>query len=156
MILPSSSGSPRCPETILFVDDEAVIRQVGETVLRLQGYHVLLAADGLEALEVYRREGSAIDLVILDLTMPRLSGSETLKRLAELDPGIRLLISTGHALAQTPVVGFGRVLGVIHKPYRISELIARTREALDYRRHGQAELRAVRVEQLLPGVAQGG
>src|SRR5581483_9285705 len=72
------SGAParaaRGTETIMLVDDEAVIRNVGRAILQRYGYQVVLAADGPESLEIYRQDQHQIGLVILDLTMPRLSG----------------------------------------------------------------------------------
>ena len=70
-------------------DDNEMLRSLGAAILRRHGYRVLLAEDGREAVEVYEREGGRIDLVVLDLTMPRLSGREALRRLREIDPGVR-------------------------------------------------------------------
>src|SRR5262249_32890833 len=76
----------RGSETILLVDDEAVIRNVGRAILQRRGYQVLLAADGQEAIEVYLRERGRIGLILLDLTMPKLSGRDTLRQLRQIDP----------------------------------------------------------------------
>ena len=61
-------------ETILFVDDEEIIRDVGEKILNEMGYEVILAGSGREAIEIYEKEKSRIDLVILDLIMPDMGG----------------------------------------------------------------------------------
>src|SRR5262249_14246511 len=84
-------------ETILLVDDEAVIRNLGRTILQRYGYKLLLAQDGQEALDVFRQHPAQIDLVILDLTMPRLSGRDTLRQLLQLDPNVRVLFSSGYS-----------------------------------------------------------
>lgn len=128
----SSQGTSRGTETILFVDDEAPIRRLGQTILEHHGYSVLLAKDGEEALEVFNREHERIKLVVLDLTMPRLSGRELLKRLLRLDPGIRVLISSGHhsPTDSTELLNMG-VVQLIPKPYRPDDLASSVRKLLD-------------------------
>src|SRR5262249_6687107 len=83
-------------ETILLADDEALIRNLGRTILQRCGYQVLIAEDGQQAVEVFHREHQRIDLVILDLTMPRLSGEDALRRMIEIDPAVRVLFSSGY------------------------------------------------------------
>jgi len=129
--LAPSRAAPCGKETILLVDDEPMIRQLGSTILERQGYEVLLAGDGVEALEVYQANRGKIDLVILDLTMPRLSGRDTLKRLMEMDPGIPVMFSSGYAADQLTPAEIGQVLGFINKPYRADELATKLRAGLD-------------------------
>jgi two-component system, cell cycle sensor histidine kinase and response regulator CckA len=117
-------------ETILLIDDEAIIRNLGRTLLRRQGYTVLLAEDGPQAIEMYRQNRNRIDLVILDLTMPRLSGQETLKQLREIDPSVPVLFSSGYSADGMPDATEEQVLGFIGKPYRPQELAAAVRSAL--------------------------
>ena len=97
---PAAPRPAAAARPILLVDDEAMIRNLGRTILQRYGYHVLLAEDGQEALEIYRREQSSIDLVILDLTMPRLSGRDTLRQLLQIDPDVRVLFSSGYSAEQ--------------------------------------------------------
>jgi PAS domain S-box-containing protein len=130
---PTRRGS----ETLLLVDDEAVIRNVGRAILQRQGYEVLLAEDGLEAIEVYRREHGRIALVILDLTMPRLSGLDTLRQLVQFDPEAAILLSSGYSVEQMPEVGKEGVLGFVNKPYRPQDLTDAVRGALDRVHNGQ-------------------
>jgi len=119
-------------ETILFVDDEASIRRLGQTILEHHGYNVLLAKNGEEAVEVFEREQGQVRLVVLDLTMPRMSGRDVLKKLVRIDPKIRILISSGH---QTPTDGSDlQRLGLIRfvpKPYRPDDLAQSVRTFLD-------------------------
>jgi CheY-like chemotaxis protein len=118
-------------ETILFVEDESAVRNIGKTILQRFGYRVLVAEDGVQALEVYRREGHRVDLVILDLTMPRLSGRDTLRELVNIDPAVRVVFSSGYS-AEAPVPADERnVLGFIGKPYRPDELATVVRGVLD-------------------------
>jgi two-component system, cell cycle sensor histidine kinase and response regulator CckA len=121
-------------ETILLVDDEAIIRNLGRTILQRYGYSVLLAEDGLDAVEQYRRRMGQIDLVILDLTMPRLSGRDTLRQLLQMDPRVRVLFSSGYSAEQIAAPDREGVLGFVNKPYRPQELAQSVRAVLDQQR----------------------
>jgi two-component system cell cycle sensor histidine kinase/response regulator CckA len=119
-------------ETILLVDDEEMVLALGQRVLEPCGYTVLMAEDGVQALEVYRAHQGEIGLVVLDVIMPRMGGQECLRRLRELDPQVRVLISTGYTargLAQE-LVAEG-ALGVVEKPFRIRDFAIAVRAALD-------------------------
>jgi PAS domain S-box-containing protein len=119
-------------ETILLADDEEVVSRLGETILRRHGYRVLMAGDGVEAVEIYRRQPHTIDLVVLDLSMPRLSGPETLRELRQINPGVRVLISSGYSSDENlRAVEREGVLGFVAKPYRPAELARQVRAALD-------------------------
>jgi two-component system cell cycle sensor histidine kinase/response regulator CckA len=140
--LPRWSGAATTPErpvvfpaggseTVLVVDDEALLRTLGQTILRRYGYDVLLAEDGLHALEVYGRERDRIKLVLLDLTMPRLSGRDTLRRLRQLDPAVPVLLASGYGAEQVLQSEGEHVLGFVSKPYRPEDLAQAVRTALD-------------------------
>jgi PAS domain S-box-containing protein len=124
---PSGGGT----ETVLLVDDEAMIRNLGRTTLQRYGYRVLLAEDGQQGLEIYQREQGKIDLVILDLTMPRLSGRDTLRELRQFDPNVRVLFASGYSAEQVTEEERVGVLGFISKPYRPQELANTVRMALN-------------------------
>ncbi|MCP5104586.1 MAG: response regulator, partial [bacterium] len=85
-------------ETILMVDDEDFVLDVGVEMLGEMGYTVLAAAGGKEALEVFQKNRERIDMVILDMIMPEIGGGETFNRLKKLDPGIKVLLSSGFSL----------------------------------------------------------
>ncbi|MDD2732984.1 MAG: response regulator [Desulfuromonadaceae bacterium] len=108
---------------ILLVDDEEIIRDVGKTLLEELGYRVYLAEDGQQALEVYARERDNISLIILDMLMPRMGGKETLLRLMEKYPDVRILISSGFHQGGT-VDELKRIgaIGFLQKPYIYQEL----------------------------------
>jgi two-component system cell cycle sensor histidine kinase/response regulator CckA len=123
---------PTGTETILLVDDEEMVRALGQAVLELCGYTMLMAEDGVQALEVYQAHRGEIPLVVLDVIMPQMDGRECLRRLRELDPRVRVLISTGYTvrgLAQE-LVAEG-ALGVVEKPFRIRDFAVAVRAALD-------------------------
>lgn len=116
---------------ILLVDDEAILREVGKELLEGLGYQVYLAEDGEQALELYAREKDAISLVILDMLMPRMGGKETLQRLIESYPDVRVLISSGFNQEET--VDELRKIGAkgfLHKPYLCRELCKSIADAL--------------------------
>jgi len=136
--LPDEAAAPGAPvtrrgrETILFVDDEEMIRELGRKVLEAQGYTVLLAEDGARALETYAAHRGRIDLVILDQTMPSLSGGETLRRIRALDPDARVILSSGYARGQEgfPARPDGAA-AFLQKPYRPDALLRAVRQVLD-------------------------
>jgi CheY-like chemotaxis protein len=119
-------------ETVLLADDEDVVNRLGQAILQRQGYRVFHAADGAEAVEIYRQRPEEIDLVILDLAMPRLSGPETLRELRKVNPGVRVLISSGYSSDEDlRAVERQGVAGFVAKPYRPAELARQVRLALD-------------------------
>jgi PAS domain S-box-containing protein len=117
--------------TVLVVDDEAVVRRVGVTVLRQYGYEVLEAADGAAAVELYAREGHRIDLVVLDLTMPVMSGQDAFREIRTLDPQARVLFVSGYASEQLGEEEIRATAGFLKKPYRPQELVQMVRDALE-------------------------
>jgi PAS domain S-box-containing protein len=118
-------------ETILLVDDEPLLRDLGQNILRRYGYQVLVAEDGQQALQVYQRAVRPIDLVILDLTMPRVSGRDAFRQLVQIDPQVRVLFASGYSAEHVTEAESERLLGFVGKPYRPEELARTVRAALD-------------------------
>lgn len=118
--------------TVLVVDDEAVVREVTQTILSVSEFHVLTAADGIEAVEIVRAE-PAIDIVILDLTMPNMDGIETFSRLREIRPNLPVILSSGYS-EQASIAKFKMkgLAGFIQKPYRIQELVDKVLSVLSF------------------------
>lgn len=118
--------------TILAVDDDDAVLDLIEMILENEGSRVLKASDGFQALEIYRNCSQDISLVILDLTMPRLSGEETLKRLKQMNPEVRVLLSSGFAEKPEETLQSNDVgaKGFIHKPYPVAELLGAIQKAL--------------------------
>jgi signal transduction histidine kinase/CheY-like chemotaxis protein len=115
--------------TILVVDDEEPIRRLVQAVLVPRGYRVLAAADGPEALALYQAQSGAISAVLLDLSMPGMSGAEVLSGLLRLDPKVRVLIATGYGVEAAELAG---ARGILHKPFaavEVAEAVARVLEA---------------------------
>jgi PAS domain S-box-containing protein len=115
--------------TILLVDDEAMIRDIGRAVLNQAGFQVLTADDGVEAVEVFRREYGQIDLVVLDVTMPRMSGRDAFRQLIDFDPSAKVLFSTGYSSEE--IAELEGAVGLLSKPYRPHELLAAVQNALN-------------------------
>lgn len=107
---------------ILLVDDEVLIREMGQALLEDHGYQVFLAEDGKQALEIYEREQANIQLVILDVVMPVMGGKETLQRLLEVNPDVKVLMSSGFHQDETndSFIKLG-ARGFIQKPYRTED-----------------------------------
>jgi CheY-like chemotaxis protein len=117
--------------TILLVDDEEPIRELGSLILESMGFKVLTAADGVEALEVFRKQKNEIICVLLDLTMPRMDGDETLQQLRLIDAKIPVLISSGYNEQEVVQRFTGKdTSGFIQKPYTISNLTGKLKEVL--------------------------
>ncbi len=121
-------------ETILLVDDEDAVRELGENMLTSFGYQVLSAANGFEGLEIFTQNKDRISLCILDLMMPEMDGKECLKRILSLEPKAKVLIATGydsngfieHALEHG-------AKGSLRKPYGTGQLLEVVRRVLDER-----------------------
>jgi PAS domain S-box-containing protein len=120
-------------ETILVAEDEVSLRYLASTVLERLGYTVILAEDGLEAVNLFRLHQSRIDLVILDLVMPRFSGRDALEMMRELRPDLRALFVTGYDDATDMAGADAQIPGtnLLQKPYRVDVLGLRVREMLD-------------------------
>jgi PAS domain S-box-containing protein len=115
--------------TILLVDDESMIRELGKVVLERSGFNVLTADDGVEAVEVFGRECDRVDLVILDVTMPRMSGRDAYRHLLEINPSARILFSTGYS--DEHIAELDGAMGLLSKPYRPHELLTAVQSALE-------------------------
>jgi PAS domain S-box-containing protein len=119
-------------ETILLVEDDDTFRQIGTECLGELGYSVVSARDGVEALETFATLKDEVDLVILDLTMPRMNGRDALARLREISPEVKVLVTSGHQGDQEvrDVMTLG-ACGFIAKPYRLDGMGRAIRAALE-------------------------
>jgi two-component system cell cycle sensor histidine kinase/response regulator CckA len=119
-------------ELILVIDDEEDIRCFISEVLRSHGYRILLAANGGQAVEMYKKNSRDIDLVILDMVMPEMGGEEAFLAMKKINPGIKALLSTGYSQAGrvSEILSKG-VKGFIQKPYEFNQLLAKLRQILD-------------------------
>ncbi len=122
---------PRGTGTILVADDEPLLRQLAEMILKESGYSVLLASDGAEAVEIFRRHTPEITAVLLDMTMPVMGGHEALRLIKEIQPGIAVIMSSGYSeISAREELGPDAVAGFIHKPWIPTKLVESIQEAL--------------------------
>jgi len=122
---------PKGKECILLVDDEEVIRDLGESILRGLGYEVVTASNGEEALRVYKERCDEIALVIMDRVMPKIDGIESYKLLKGINPHVRVIISSGYAADEALNLKELGVLGFLDKPYRMAEMARMVRRSID-------------------------
>jgi signal transduction histidine kinase len=118
-------------EAILIVDDEEIVRHTAKAALERYGYEPALAIDGQAAIRIYAERWAEIALVLLDLTMPGLSGEETAKGLLRVNPGCNILLSSGYNETEA-LRGLGaiKICGFLQKPYTAAILAEKVRECL--------------------------
>ncbi|MBN1290767.1 MAG: response regulator [Candidatus Latescibacteria bacterium] len=116
-------------EMILLIEDEDSVREAVTKTLQFYGYNVLSAVDGEEGLFKFKAKEDAIDLVLLDLTMPKISGEIVFQRILEIRPNVKVLITSGHSAEK--MIKFSRAKGFLPKPYQIKTLGKMVRHVLD-------------------------
>ncbi len=119
-------------ESILLVDDEKLLLELGETILSQVGYRVMTAQSGEEALDIYREHKDRLDLVITDLGMPGMGGYKTLKTILEINPQAKVVIASGYmATSHVKTALESGAAGYVAKPFGRMELLTKIREELD-------------------------
>ncbi len=117
---------------VLVVDDEELIREVSEWILEERGFQVLTAADGVEALELFRRDSALIRVVLLDNHMPKMDGEAVLRELHRLQPAARVILMSGYPEKDVTrnLKGLG-LAGFLKKPFRPHDLMGKVRQVLE-------------------------
>lgn len=130
---PTPPGLAHGTETILFVEDDPALRKMAATLMGKLGYNVLVAADGLDALnQISVHGGERLDLLFTDLAMPRMNGSELADRVREINPKTKILFTSAFpekAIVHQGVLNKG--VALLQKPFTPSALAKKIREALD-------------------------
>jgi two-component system cell cycle sensor histidine kinase/response regulator CckA len=119
-------------ETILVVDDEKSIVAVLKEILENMGYRIMIAGSGQEAISIYMEKHEEIDLIILDMIMPGMSGEKTFETLKILNPAVEVVLASGYSLDdQTRCIMERGCKGFIQKPFRMHEISRKIRDVLD-------------------------
>jgi CheY-like chemotaxis protein len=119
-------------ETILLVDDEEMVADIGKDLLEKLGYRVLVASGGTEAIKLFQRHRDQIELVILDMIMPDMSGGETFSRMRAIKPDAKILLSSGYSLdRRASAIMKQGCNGFIQKPFNLKKISHKIREILD-------------------------
>jgi CheY-like chemotaxis protein len=117
--------------TVLIVDDEETVRNVARLMLQRFGMTVLTAADGKEGVDVFREHHAEIDAVLLDMTMPRLSGEDAFRQMRDIRKDVRVVLCSGYNEKEATSHFDGQGLaGFLQKPFELQSLVAKMREAI--------------------------
>lgn len=125
-IIPRGNG-----ETILVVDDEAVIRDVTKMSLEKYGYQVLTAIDGIDALAVYAQNVKKVQLILIDMIMPLMDGAKAIKTLNKLNPEIKIVMMSGSTSRNQEVLENIPIEAFLHKPYTAEEMLTTVNNVLN-------------------------
>jgi two-component system, cell cycle sensor histidine kinase and response regulator CckA len=118
-------------ETVLVVDDEAIINEVAREMLETMGYHVITAQSGREALEIFRDKQQAIDLIILDMVMPDMGGRRTFELIHAMNPDIPVILATGYSIdGEAKEIMNRGARAFLQKPFKMDDLSQKIRDVL--------------------------
>lgn len=119
-------------ETVLLVDDEDMLIDIGRRMLEALGYQVMVAKTGREAVEIYEKNQDTIDMVMLDMIMPDMGGAQACDRMKEINPDLKILVSSGYAIEGEARRTLARGCnGFIQKPFSLKQLSEKIRGILD-------------------------
>ena len=121
---------PDAGATVLVVDDEGAVRRFAVRVLERAGFLVVEARDGAEALEVVRKAGSQIEMVVSDIVMPRVNGVELMQALATSHPDLPVILMSGYATEALFELGISAPCSILSKPFPPERLLEEVRRCL--------------------------
>lgn len=120
-------------ETILLIDDEQVIVDVAGEMLKILGYQVLVAQSGREAIDIYARRKDEIDLVIQDMMLPGMDGTDIFQALKKINPEVKVILSSGYVMdEQIAAIMEQGCRALMPKPFRLEDLSVKVRNVLDF------------------------
>jgi PAS domain S-box-containing protein len=123
-------ASPKSGNKVLLVDDEEIIRHVGDRMLKKKGFEVILAKNGREAVEIYQKQKSEIAVVLMDLVMPEMGGKEAYQKLKQINPDIRVVFTSGYGPEDRPDLIDGSNVLFLQKPFHTEILYQTIQTAL--------------------------
>jgi CheY-like chemotaxis protein len=125
------SSRPSMKPIVLVVEDEDELREPVVTLLCMQGFEVLEAADGAEAIDLLREHGPKVDVILLDVTIPRASSHEVVAAAAQVRPDIKVILTSAYSREMlTPPMTAKQIHSFIRKPYQIADLVQALRSAI--------------------------
>jgi len=124
--------------SVLVVDDESAVRRFAVRVLQREGYEVLEAADGHEALEMIRAGQVTVDLIVSDIVMPRVNGVELMQAVAESHPEVPVVLMSGYATAALSELGIATPCSILPKPFPAERLLAEVHRCMRSRGGGSS------------------
>ena len=119
-------------KVVLVIDDEAPVRQAVTDILEMEAIDVLTAVNGTEGIRIYREQQDKISVILLDLSMPGLSGEETLQELSKINPDVHVILSSGYG--QNDIldrIGHKENVNFLQKPYNLDQLLQEVFKHLD-------------------------
>jgi two-component system cell cycle sensor histidine kinase/response regulator CckA len=134
-----SRGSPTragAAVSVLVVDDEAAVRRFAARVLARDGFEVLEATDGADALELLKTSTSPVEIVVSDIVMPRLNGVELMEALSISHPGLPVILMSGYATAALSELGIATPCSILTKPFPAERLLAEVHRCMSLHRGG--------------------
>ena len=135
-----TTGQMTESKKILVVEDEPVVRSLCRAALSHYGFEPIMANDGLEGLELYRRHQSEIALILSDITMPRMSGLEMVDAMFALDQHTNVILMTGYDSHSEVPDRLQKICALLDKPFSVQELIIAVKKCLDSQKHKHPEL----------------
>jgi CheY-like chemotaxis protein len=137
----SAPPPPARPQlaTVMVVDDQPQVRDIAAAALRRDGYRVLTASSGREALALAGAKGARLDLLLTDASMPEMGGRELASLMIETHPGLRVLVMSGYSAEALGMTGLERGIGVLPKPFTQAALRSRVRDLLATRNEVRSE-----------------
>jgi two-component system cell cycle sensor histidine kinase/response regulator CckA len=138
----SASSNPGRRHRILLVEDEPFVREATCNIIRSAGYEVEVAADALEALQLYSAIASSVDLVMTDIVLPGRSGLELCRDLWHTSPGLAVLLTSGYGEMEAPKGSSDTAAYYLAKPYSRASLVAKIEEIFSSRQSCSRSARA--------------
>jgi two-component system cell cycle sensor histidine kinase/response regulator CckA len=132
----ASLGRAGAGVSVLVVDDEAAVRRFAARVLQREGFDVLEAADGAEALELVKAGHANIDAIVSDIVMPHLNGVELMEALATIRPDLPVILMSGYATAALSELGIATPCSILMKPFSAERLLAEVQRCVARRGGG--------------------
>ncbi|HTY21462.1 MAG TPA: ATP-binding protein, partial [Geobacteraceae bacterium] len=128
----SIESPPMGNETVLVAEDDLSIREFADSILRKSGYDVIFASDGMEAVEKFKENSEKVDIIIMDMVMPKMSGRDAYQEIRKIRPGIKCIFISGYSPDLLQNRGFlDNGEDVLIKPFHSLDLIRKIRHALD-------------------------